>query len=59
MEPSAVVALPEPYDYGLIKLTQRALKGAHTVTAAVIHDRNEPQLAAAVGALRRLSKLCL
>ena len=51
--------LPEPYDYGLIMLAQRAFKGAHTVTAAVVRDRNEPHLAAAVGALRRLNKLCL
>jgi hypothetical protein len=40
-------------------LAQRALKGAHIVTAAVIHDRNEPHLAAAPGALRRLGKHCL
>jgi hypothetical protein len=43
----------------LIALAQPALKGAHIVTAAVIHDWNEPHLAAAVGALRRLGKLCL
>ena len=51
--------LPELYDYGFIMLAQRALKGAHTMTVAVIHDWNEPHLAATVGALRRLNKLCL
>jgi hypothetical protein len=56
---SSVRGLSELYDFGLIVLAQRALKGAHIVTAAVIHDRNEPHLAAAVGALRRLGKLCL
>jgi hypothetical protein len=39
--------LSESYDFGLIVLAQRALKGAHIATAAVIHDRNEPHLAAA------------
>jgi hypothetical protein len=56
---ASILPDPEPYDYRLIMLAQRALKGAHTKTLAVIHDRNEPHLPAAVGALRRLNKLCL
>ena len=56
---SSARGLPEPYDCGLIMLAQRALEGAHAVTAAVVHDRNEPHLAAAARALRRWDKLCL